>query len=405
MRLTGRAGPQTMPTQDRGFSSSGSVVWETMRLTVDGHAIVWQAGADDPVGHACEPRIARRASGEIVLAHRVGTRRGSNDGRPHLLRSADDGRSWEPLGRRLDGLAGDGWDLRGAALAELASGALLTVVVALDRSTDRPTYNPGTEGLVPVRNAVATSTDGGRTWQQLRDLDGGPVPQTASQGLLVLPDGDVLCTFETFKDYDDPGPWRYQGGLVRSHDGGRTWGEPVISAASDPDADRYDTMWWDPRIARLASGELVQFTYAFRHRTRTEGPVHALWSSDDGRSWTPPTAIRLHGQATYPIPLEDGRLVVLQQRRGGEQAIVAHASADGGRSFDAGSEAVVYRHEVASAPGADGTLSAFDYLMSMDRFTFGHPCGVAIGSDAVLAIWYAGDTTRTAIHCARLRID
>jgi hypothetical protein len=376
-----------------------------MRLTVDEHAIVWQAGADDPFGHACEPRITRRASGEIVLAHRVGTRRGSSDGRPHILRSDDGGRSWEPLGRPLDELAGAGWDLRGAALAELPSGALLTVVVALDRSIDRPTYNPVTEGLVPVRNAVATSTEGGRTWRQLRDLDGGLRPQAASQGLLVLPDGDVLCTFETFKDYDEPGPWRYSGGLVRSHDGGRTWGEPLISAASDPDGDPYDTKWWDPRIARLATGELVQFTYAFRHRTRTEGPIHALWSVDDGRTWTAPTTTGLPGQAGYPVPLEDGRLVLLQQRRGDEQAVVAHLSADGGRTFEPAAETVVYRHATPSAHGADGALSAFDYLMSMDWFTFGHPCGVSTGPDEVLAIWYAGDATRTAIHSARLRID
>jgi hypothetical protein len=179
----------------------------------------------------------------------------------------------------------------------------------------------------------------------------------------------------------------------------------VISAASDPEGDRHDTMWWDPRIARLASGELVQFTYAFRHRSRTEGPVHVAWSRDDGRSWTRPASTGLPGQATFPVPLDDGRLVVLQQRRGEDQAIVALASRDGGRTFEPGSETVVYRHDAASAPGADGSLSAVDYLLSMDRFTFGHPCGVATGPDEVLAIWYAGGATRTAIQSARLRID
>lgn len=376
-----------------------------MRIRQDGHAIVWQASEDDPVGHACEPRVVRRASGEIVLAHRVGTRRDSADGRPHLLRSIDGGKSWDDLGRPLDTLAGDGWDLRGVALAELASGDLLTVVVALDKSIDRPTYHPITEGLVPIANHVATSPDGGRTWQRLTDLGGSPVPQTASQGLLALPGGDVLCTFETFKTYDDPRPWRYQGGLVRSLDGGRTWGECVISAASDVEGDPYDTMWWDPRIARLASGELVQFTYAFRHRTGTEGPVHVAWSHDEGRSWTPPDSTGHHGQATYPVLLQDGRLVVLQQRRGDEQAVIALVSRDGGRTFDTGSETFVYRHDSPSAPGADGGLSPFDYLMSIDRFTFGHPCGVATGPDQILAIWYAGGATRTAIRSARLRID
>jgi len=42
--------------------------------------------------------------------------------------------------------------------------------------------------------------------------------------------------------------------------------------------------------------------------------------------------------------------------------------------------------------------------MSMDQFTFGHPCGVSTGPDEVVAIWYAGDPTRSAIHSARLRI-
>jgi hypothetical protein len=376
-----------------------------VRIRDDGHATVWEAPADDPVGHACEPRIARLADGAIVVAHRVGTRRESADGRPHLVTSRDAGATWTDLGRPLDFLGVEGWDLRGAALAPLRSGELLTVIVALDKRLDRPVYNPVTEGLVSVRNPIAVSGDGGRTWERLGELTGGPVLQTASQGLLVLPQGDVVCTFETFKEYDDPGVWRYQGGLVRSRDGGRTWGECVISAASDPEHDPHDTMWWDPRIARLASGELVQFVYAFRHATGTEGPVHALWSRDDGWTWSRPASVGLNGQATYPIPLDDGRLIVVQQRRGAEQAIVAHVSDDGGRTFDPASETVVYRHDIQSARGADGSLSAFDYMMSMDRFTFGHPCGVATGPDEVLAVWYAGAVTRTAIHAAHLRIS
>ena len=88
-----------------------------MSITVKERAIVWEASADARFGHACEPRIVRRANGEILLAHRLGTRRESNDGRPHLLRSADRGRTWESLGQPLDGLGQEGWDLRGTALA------------------------------------------------------------------------------------------------------------------------------------------------------------------------------------------------------------------------------------------------------------------------------------------------
>ena len=41
----------------------------------------------------------------------------------------------------------------------------------------------------------------------------------------------------------------------------------------------------------------------------------------------------------------------------------------------------------------------------IDRFIVGHPCSVATGPDEILAIWYAGGATRTAIHSARLHID
>lgn len=378
-----------------------------MRAIVEDRSVVWQAADDDPVAHACEPRIVRLASGEILVAHRLGVRRESNDGRPHLLRSTDDGASWQDLGRPFDDYAEAGFDLRGAAMTQLTSGDVLTAIIGLDKRLERPVYNPDGEGLVPIVNIFGRSADAGASWSWPWRLSGQPIPQTASQGLLTLPSGDVLLTFETFKEYDEPGVWRYQGGMLRSSDEGRTWGSQVISATSDFEGDPHDTMWWDPRIAQLGDGTLVQFYYAFRHRSGGEGPVHAGWSTDDGWTWTPPTPTTLEGQATYPIALPgDGRrLVAFQQRRSDPGLMLLHYSADGGRTFDPSSSTIIYEHAAVSAGAADGSLSSFDYLISMDRFTFGHPCGVALGPDRVLLVWYAGGLTRTAIHAATVRLE
>jgi hypothetical protein len=381
-----------------------------MRIDVQQLGVVYEAPADDPNGHAAEPRAARLADGTILVSHRSGTRRESADGRPHLARSRDDGRTWEDLGFPFRTRPEQGWDLRGHGMTQLASGDVLSVGIGLDKRLDRPVYNPDGEGLIPIANHFARSSDQGASWSDSWMLTGQPIPQTASQGLLALPDGDVLMTFETFKEYDEPGIWRYKGGMLRSHDEGRTWGEQVVSAASDFEGDPYDTMWWDPRIARLADGTLVQFYYAFRHRTIGEGPVHAAWSTDDGRTWTPPTPTTLEGQATYPIALPDdgtrsGRNVIaFQARRTGTGTMRAYWSADGGRTFNPESEAVVYEHGGTSAGPADGSMSSFDYLISMDRFTFGHPCGVPLGPDRALVIWYAGTLLRTAIHAAEVRV-
>jgi hypothetical protein len=378
-----------------------------MRIDIERHGVVYEAPASDPYGHACEPRIVRLADGTILLSHRAGTRRESADGRPHLLRSRDEGQSWEDLGRPFDPPSAAGWDLRGMGMTQLRGGDVLAVVIGLDKRLDRPVYNPDGEGLVPIANHFVRSPDQGATWPSVWALTGQPIPQTASQGLLTLPDGDVLMTFETFKEYDEPGIWRYKGGMLRSHDDGRTWGEQVISAASDFEGDPHDTMWWDPRIARLGDGTLVQFYYAFRHRTSGEGPVHAAWSGDDGRTWTPPAPTTLDGQATYPIALPGGdgrRLLTFRQRRSGAGTMIAACSTDGGRTFDLDAQAVVYEHGQTSAGAADGSLSSFDYLISMDRFTFGHPCGVPLGPDRALLVWYAGGLARTAIHSATVRL-
>jgi hypothetical protein len=376
-----------------------------MKIEITPLGPVYEAAVSEPAGHGCEPRIVRLRDGTILVSHRSGTRRESADGRPHLLRSRDEGRSWEDLGRPFSPAGADGWDFRGMGMTELGGGDVLAVVIGLDKRLDRPVYNPDGEGLVPIANHFLRSGDAGSSWSAPWALSGQPIPQTASQGLLTLPDGDVLMTFETFKEYDEPGPWRYRGGMLRSHDDGRTWGEQVISAASDLEGDPHDTMWWDPRIARLADGTLVQFYYAFRHRTGGEGPIHAAWSSDDGRTWTPPTPTSLDGQATYPIPLSGGegsRLLTFRQRRTGVGTMLAAFSADGGRTFSG--ETVVYEHGQTSAGAADGSLSSFDYLISMDRFTFGHPCGVPLGPDRALLVWYAGGLTRTAIHAAEARL-
>ena len=157
------------------------------RIEVTAESTVWQAEADDPAGHGCEPRVTRLASGAIVLSHRVGTTREGGDGRPRLVRSDDDGATWRVLASPFTGALPAGWDLRGCALAELADGGLLAVVVAIDKTSGKPPYNPVTEGLVPVRNLVARSDDGGATWSEPWDLADGRYVQHAEPGTAGAP--------------------------------------------------------------------------------------------------------------------------------------------------------------------------------------------------------------------------
>lgn len=382
-------------------------------LVIEERSVIRIEDAAEPRGHLCEPRITRLRDGAILLSFRTGRRRSSPDGSPRLLRSHDEGRTWVDLGRPFDALlpADPGWDHRATSLVELPSGSLLACLVGLDRSSpDRPeelVYNPDPaayQGMIPIRNLLSRSEDGGRSWSSTWRLEGQTVPNSAVQCLVGLLDGDVLAALETFKRFDEPGPWRYRVDVIRSHDEGVTWGETAAAHMSDPEGDPRHLMAWDPRMARLPGGRLVQLYYTFLNGTGGEGPVHAGWSDDGGRTWALPRPTGLIGQATFPIALSEGRLLGFCQRRDASQSMVAVLSTDGGQTFDTASELVVYEHDRPSAGGHRAGADAATYMNDMTYFTFGHPCGVPLGPDRALLVWYAGDETRTAIHGATIRL-
>ena len=281
------------------------------------------------------------------------------------------------------------------------------MIIGLDKRLDRPVYNPDGEGLVPIANLFARSRDAGSTWSPTWPLDGQPIPQTASQGLLTLPDGDVLMTFETFKEYDEAGPWRYKGGMLRSHDEGRTWGEQVISAASDFEGDPHDTMWWDPRIARLADGTLVQFYYAFRHRDERRGPgprrlvdgrradVDAADAHLARRARRPTRSRCRAGGRAHRLPAAarpaPARCVAHYSAR--RRADVRPRVRDGGLRArpDLGRRGRRLAGLVR-LPDLDGPLHVRPSVRRAAR------------PDRALVVWYAGGLTRTAIHAAELRL-
>ena len=58
---------------------------------------------------------------------------------------------------------------------------------------------------------------------------------------------------------------------------------------------------------------------------------------------------------------------------------------------------MVYRHNEPSGAGFREGADAAQYMNDMIHFTFGHPTGVALDEERALAVWYAGDETRTQI--------
>jgi hypothetical protein len=89
-----------------------------------------------------------------------------------------------------------------------------------------------------------------------------------------------MTPVETFKDFEERGPWRYRVDMIRTHDGGATWGESAPAHWSDPESDPANLMCWDPRLAYM--NDMIHF--AFGHPTGAAvGPrdAIAIWYAGD----------------------------------------------------------------------------------------------------------------------------
>lgn len=352
-------------------------------------------------GHACEPRLAKLGDGRILLAYRAGSARLSSDGRIKLAASRDDGVTWEPLAEPFPGeWRGRRGDQLLAAVAEVGDGCLAAVVGWMDRSDPgRPWRNRDTDGRLPLYMLSSTSDDYGVSWSPVRRVDPAPFDQAVPQAIIRLHSGELLASFETFKHYDEPGPWDYFAGHVCSQDGGRNWGSPKAAAHVDAEG----RMWWDPRFAELGDGRIVQYYHGFDYPAGRDLEVFVAWSSDQGASWSKPRPTGLVGQVSWPVPLPGGRLVLFQQRRDLQQ-MTAVLSLDDGQSYP-GASVVVYGHDAESLGAADGSTGAVGYFDDMDGFSFGHPTGVALSSTSVLLAYYAGMRGNTSINVVRLDLS
>ena len=125
--------------------------------------------------HVHSPRCVALHDGSFRCSFRAAPGRDLPGGKLRIMGSAN-GRDWDVvhpgLTHELDGIEGD---MYAGYLAELTPGELTGSFVWVDRSNPELSFvNPETAGVLEMRNLLATSRDGGATWNDWRELDLGP---------------------------------------------------------------------------------------------------------------------------------------------------------------------------------------------------------------------------------------
>lgn len=365
--------------------------------------LIFDATQAPPNQRSCAfTSVARLSDGTLLVAFRNATGRDAPDGRVRVMRSRDDGGTWETLHAGLTGiLDGVEGNFYVAYFTELTPGHMLGAFKWVDRSNPSLSYvNPVTTGILPMRILLTESRDGGATWGPYRLASLAPHKGASMTGpIWRLPTGALALPFETWKEYDDTSLAVQMTRLRLSYDEGQTWTDDLM-VAYDPEQH---ILYWDNRIAiHPISGQLVAMFWTHDRRIDHDLPNHITWGSPDGTTWTTPSPTPLHGQHCQPIALGGDGLLAVYVHRQDPPSLRAVGSQDFGRTWDMANELVFYDSRVGTEPGMAEKPSHEEFWQDMMAWRFGHPRGTLLPDGSVLVAYYAGDHHATSMHWVRI---
>ncbi|MCC6507846.1 MAG: exo-alpha-sialidase [Pirellulaceae bacterium] len=270
----------------------------------------WLLGFSAGYWHASAPTPLRFSPGTIAEYQKMGLPKdidAPTGGVAMIMRSSDEGKTWSKPAVMLDTPVDD----RHPAFVEPhgPDGMLICSVF---------TY-PGGEPSEYVkdpklahRTAIIRSFDYGKTWDKevirlpspfLSDETNGP--------MILLKDGSILLTVSGTPKEGGPS----QAAFFISQDRGSSW-KLLSTLKADHNLD-------EANATQLPDGRLVMMA-------RPEGDIS--WSSDEGKTWSPPVTFGMRLYAPSLYALRDGTLVSLHgsYTRGGLRIIF---SKDGGHTW------------------------------------------------------------------------
>ncbi len=238
-----------------------------------------------------------------------------------------------------------------------------------------------------AREGISRSTDGGKTWTTFEIPDSivpgdQRVTMGECHGPIELADGTLLVHLAR-----TVGKYEWAAYVIRSKDGGKTWGDPTrVPTETDSDEISY---------ALLPSGRILGITRssaAMIKRDHLEDVVpggrtapfgseagdaaYSFFSDDGGRTWSHPKPTGLgvlQAAGAYPLPLQDGRLLLLYGNRIFPYGTQAVGSRDGGVTWDLDHPIILSWHSWSGYCGhprsvqlRDGTILTGYYTHRID---------------------------------------
>ncbi len=294
------------------------------------------------------------------------------------------------------------WTVEGTILP---TGPGATNALKLSSSSDGSTvyaygsrfYREAGQGFGEGRNeaVLCRSNDGGRSWSEPRVV---PMRWNSrlevSHGILPLSSGRLLAPAATLPA---PGRLGEQVLVAISDDGGETWPRHSV-VAQDPER-RHG--YFEQKLAELAPGRVIATCWTVTLGEVEDREDSYTISNDDGLTWSAPRSTGIRGQTMSATLIDGDRLLVLYNRRYGDQAVMMALVTLKEEVWTVHHEGVMY-DAGAFHHRPVGTDSGVDEFA---HFEFGFPTAVRLQDGSFLATHWCKEGESTGIRWTRLLVD
>jgi hypothetical protein len=333
------------------------------------------------------PQAVQLSGGTILCSFSVGG--GPNaEGHTEVARSTDGGQTWSPHGTILESTERP----RTTNCLRISKAPDSDTLYAYGSRSTRPAGGRFGEGHnEPV---FCRSDDGGASWSAP-----SVVPMPAQCALEIsfaafpLRSGRLLAPAATLPD---PARLGEKVIVAVSDDGGRTWPRHAV-VFRDPQA-RHG--YFEHKFAEQEDGTVLAVCWTVTLGDTADRPNHFARSADAGLSWSPARSTGIMGQTMTPVPIEGNRMLVLYNRRYGEQGVVMAVADTESSPWRVLFEDLLYDAKSSRARPREIESGVDEF----DAFEFGFPTAIRLQDGTFLATHWCKEAGTFGIRWTRLKV-